>query len=126
MNRRTTSVLTAVRRAAALVAATIAATPASAGSVGDSGEQVYLSIKIENVQVVSYQLGAFGQAIGKALAGAGLRYSHAEISAASREAVSGLSAALHRREGDVEHIVCLPQGAKKTCIRIVCQSCTAE
>jgi hypothetical protein len=102
---------------------------ASAGGAwaqGDAGEQVYLRIELENVQITSYQLGVLDNAIGRALRRAGIRYSAADLSAASRDAAAGLAAKLGRRVGNAEYVVCVPRGSKQNCIRIVCRSCTAK
>jgi hypothetical protein len=90
---------------------------------GDAGEQVYLKIELENVQITSYQLGVLDNRIAGALAAAKVKYTPAGVSAASREAMSKLGARLGAKTGTATVVVCVPPGSK-TCIEIACQLCT--
>lgn len=105
--------------AAALL--TTIAGPANA----DSGEQTYLTIKLENVQVVSYSHGALENQIASALGGAGVKYTPAQLSAASRDAIAGLKARLAGRTGTAELVICVPPGSQN-CIEITCKLCSGE
>jgi hypothetical protein len=95
------------------------------GTYGNAGEQVYLSIKLENVQITSYQLGVLDSRIAGALAAAEVKYTPAGVSAASREAASKLKSQLGGKKGTAKVVVCMPSGPK-TCVEISCQSCSAE
>jgi hypothetical protein len=115
-------------KSAAFAAATMAAIGAGAyaqGTYGNAGEQVYLSIKLENVQITSYQLGVLDSRIAGALAAAEVKYTPAGVSAASREAASKLKSQLGGKKGTAKVVVCMPSGPK-TCVEISCQSCSAE
>jgi len=116
-------------KSAAFAAATMAAIGAGAyaqGTYGNAGEQVYLSIKLENVQITSYQLGVLDSRIAGALAAAKVKYTPAGVSAASREAMSKLGARLGAKTGTATVVVCVPPGSKKTCVEVSCRSCSVE
>lgn len=107
------------------VAFALASTAGNAHAQGDAGEQTYLVVKLENVQVVNYSQGVLEKQIGSALGGAGVKYTPAQLSAASRDAIAGLKARLAGRTGTAELVICVPPGSQN-CIEIVCKLCSAE
>ena len=112
-------------RTAATAALLSVAIGGSAIAQGAAGEQTYLAVKLENVQITSYQLGALDSAIGRALSAGGVKYSAADVSAASKQAAAGLKTKLAGRTGTAELVICVPPGSQ-TCIEIVCNLCSAD
>jgi hypothetical protein len=112
-------------RSATIAAALFAAIGGEVYAQGDAGEQTYLKVTLENVQITSYRLGALDNNVGRALDAAGVKYTAADVSAASREAAAKLKTRLGGRTGTAKIVVCVPPGSK-TCIEIVCQQCGAE
>jgi hypothetical protein len=109
-------------RLAAMAATIAAAIGGGAQAQGGSGEQTYLVVTLEKVRMST---SSFDWNISEILAGNGNHFAVAQVSAASREAVSKLKSQLAGRTGTAEVVVCVPPGSQ-TCIKIVCRLCSPD